>query len=367
MPDSLLPKLLHVIGTRPQVIKLAPLYDALQDAFHQDVLDTGQHYDVALSAQLYVDLQIPEPTYALGVGSGSHTRQTAKMLTGIAAVLEDLRPDVVLVYGDTNSTLAGALACAQLQIPVVHVEAGLRSFNRIMPEERNRVVVDHLCDVLFAPTETAMAQLAREGLAERARLTGDIMVDALSRGRQIVEKTPFNWSKSAWAKHPEDGFTLLTLHRPYNVDDPERLQTILERLAETGWTYLFPVHPRTRNVIEQHHIVVPETIRMLPPVGYLASVRLQMAAERIITDSGGIQKEAYILGKPCITLRPETEWVETVQAGWNLLCDPMARNFIPDIVRFAPVATRPPWFGTHVATNMKTQLRALVAEENTHG
>lgn len=310
-------KVLTVVGARPQFIKAAPVTRVLRERGHDEVLvHTGQHYDDAMSAAFFRDLAMPEPDVNLEVGSGPHGAQTGEIMKRLEPVVWERAPEVVLVYGDTNSTLAGALVAAKAAFAdgrrpwLAHVEAGLRSFNRAMPEERNRVVADHLADLLLAPTPAAMAHLEREGLATRARLAGDVMVDA------------FRWAAGQASEHlPEvarrnPGYVLLTMHRAENVDDPGRLAAWMAA-ADVGRPVIFPVHPRTRERLERAAIAPPREVRMVEPVGFLAMVALESSAMAIATDSGGVQKEAYLAGVPCITLRAETEWVETVEAGWN--------------------------------------------------
>ncbi len=349
--------ILSVIGARPQFVKLAPLSRVLRRAHREVIVHTGQHYDAAMSDQIFADLEIPAPDYNLDVRSGSHGAQTGTMLAALEKVFIDEQPDLVVVFGDTNTTFAAALAAAKLHQRVLHIEAGLRSFNRAMPEEVNRVLTDHCADFLFAPTETAMANLAREGLSRRAYLVGDIMVDsllgrlALARERSdILERTGLE----------AGGYFLLTLHRPYNVDDPRRLGLMLDALGRLGRPVVFPAHPRTRAVLERHALAVPEAVRLLEPQGFLDFVRLEDGAAKILTDSGGVQKEAYLLGKPCLTLRPETEWVETVEAGWNVLADPEDAGFADLVAGFRPPDERPDLFGRSVAEEMVRCIEQIV-------
>ena len=314
-------RILTVVGARPQFVKAAPVSRALR-ARHEEVLvHTGQHYDEAMSAAFFRDLELPEPDLNLEVGSGSHAIQTGEILRRLEPVVLEHEPDGVLVYGDTNSTLAAAVVASKALYPdgrrpwLAHVEAGLRSFNPRMPEERNRIVADHLSDVLLAPTSTAMANLAREGLADRSELVGDVMVDA------------YDWAVQRAGDHlPAEArsigeYVLLTLHRAENVDRAERLAAILDELARVEMPVVFPVHPRTRAAIARSGKSLPASVRAIDPVGYLAMVALETGARAVATDSGGVQKEAYLAGVPCITLRSETEWVETVEAGWNRVVD----------------------------------------------
>lgn len=316
-------KVLSVVGARPQFVKAAPVSRRLRTRHVEILVHTGQHYDDAMSAAFFRDLEIPEPDVNLEVGSASHALMTAEILRRLEPVVLEHEPDVLLVYGDTNSTLAAAVLGAKVAFPgdrrplVVHVEAGLRSFNPAMPEERNRVVADHLSDLCLAPTPAAMGHLEREGLAERAELVGDVMVDAYD---WAAERAAERGAPGPVASEQPD-YVLLTLHRAENVDDPARLAAWMAALADAG-TVLFPVHPRTRAVLARHEIPVPQGVRMIDPVGYLEMVALERGARLIATDSGGVQKEAYLAGVPCLTLRGETEWVETVEAGWNRLVGP---------------------------------------------
>jgi len=347
---------LSVVGARPQFVKLAPLSRALRTRHAETVAHTGQHYDAGMSGRFFDDLGLPEPDHHLGVGSGSQAAQTAAMLTGLEAVFRDEAPDLVLVFGDTNTTLAGALAAAKLGLPLLHVEAGLRSFNRAMPEEVNRVVADHCADLLFAPTPAAVCNLAAEGLAARAVLTGDVMADALA------EHLPVALARSTALERlglEPEGYLLLTLHRPYTVDDPVLLGRVLAAVAEAGPPVVFPVHPRTRKVIEEYDVEVAPPLRLVEPQGYLDFLRLEHAAARIVTDSGGVQKEAYLLGRPCVTVRPETEWVETVEAGWNRLVDPRSPALAEVVATFAPRGPRPDVFGRDVARTMVAEIDAF--------
>jgi UDP-GlcNAc3NAcA epimerase len=313
-------RVLTVVGARPQFIKAGPVTRVLRVAHEEILVHTGQHYDDAMSASFFRDLELPEPDVNLEVGSGSHGAMTGEMLRRLEPVMLDHRPDGVVVYGDTNTTLAAALVASKLVFEggrrpwLAHVEAGLRSFNRRMPEERNRVVVDHLSDLLLAPTLVAMRHLASEGLAAHAELVGDVMVDAQA------------WAAARAGPHLPavarslGRFVLVTLHRAENVDDPERLRRILGGLA-LELPVIFPTHPRTRAVLEREAWPLPANLTLIDPVGYLEMIALEAHAYAIVTDSGGVQKEAYLAGVPCVTVRSETEWVETVEAGWNRVVD----------------------------------------------
>lgn len=307
---------MSIVGARPQFVKLAPFSAEVRRQGHREtIIHTGQHYDDGMSARFFEELQICEPDVNLGVGSGSHGAMTARALEGIEREILERTPDVVVVFGDTNSTLAGALAAAKLHVPSAHVEAGLRSFAREMPEEINRIVADHCADLLLAPNEVAMANLEREGVGGRAVLVGDIMVDALYSARERVPEAAAVLARLGIEPGP---YIFMTVHRAANTDDPARLAGILDGLRG-GPTVVFAVHPRTRKVLEARRTDVPGNVRMVEPLGYFDAVALQASARAVVTDSGGLQKEAYLLETPCITLREETEWVETVELGWNKL------------------------------------------------
>lgn len=310
-------KILTIVGARPQFIKSAPVSFALRQAGHQEyLLHTGQHYDYGMSQVFFDELGLPEPALNLGIGSGSHAQQTGQMLIGIEAALLAEKPDFTLVYGDTNSTLAGALASAKLHIPVAHVEAGLRSFNRQMPEEHNRVLTDHCADLLFCPTQTAVENLAREGITQGVNLVGDTMYDAVLKFGEIARQKSSILEQLSLAPRT---YLLATIHRAYNTDTAGPLGNLFAAFGLIGEPILLPLHPRTRAALERHTIPVPGNVRIIEPVSYLDMLALEQQARLILTDSGGMQKEAYFFAVPCITLRPETEWVETAQSGWNLV------------------------------------------------
>ncbi len=327
-------KVLTVVGARPQFVKAGPVSRALRVRHTELLVHTGQHYDEQMSAAFFRDLEIAAPDVNLEVGSANHGEQTGEMMRRLEPVLLEHEPDWVLVYGDTNSTLAAAIVATKVGFGggrrprLAHVEAGLRSFNRAMPEERNRVVADHLADLLLAPTRAAVEHLAREGLGSRVELVGDVMVDAWQwAAARAGEHLP-----AAAAERP--GYLLVTLHRAENVDDPARLTGLVGAIAaaaaDAGRQVIFPVHPRTRAMLERHEISLPAGVEGIDPVGFLEMVALERAASAIATDSGGVQKEAYLAGVPCVTLRTETEWVETVDAGWNRIT-----GTAPDAVRAA--------------------------------
>lgn len=336
-------KIVSIVGARPQFVKAATVSRALARtaSIREVIVHTGQHYDNNMSGVFFDELGIPQPSYNLGIGSAGQGAQTGRMLEAIENVLLEERPDWLLVYGDTNSTIAGALAAAKLHIAVAHVEAGLRSFNRRMPEEVNRVVTDHLSDLLFAPTSTAVKNLAGEGIdAGKVAMVGDVMYDTALYFRDRAQS-------QSQIRHElglrEGAYVLATIHRAENTDDPARLSAILGGIAEVSQerTVVLPVHPRTRNAIRNAGLQLPDTLRFIDPVSYLDMVMLECGAELIVTDSGGVQKEAYFFRVPCLTLRDETEWVELVQCGWNTLLTPTTGAAVADGIRTALRAGRP--------------------------
>jgi len=310
-------KIASIVGARPNFIKLAPVSREIRRKIDEVIIHTGQHYDYEMDRIFFQELGIPDPDYHLGIGSGTHGRQTGDMLKGIEEIFLKERPDIALVFGDTNTTLAGALAAAKLHIPVAHVEAGLRSFNKKMPEEVNRVLVDHCSDFLFCPTKTAVQNLHKESIFEGVSITGDVMLDILQDCIHIAEK---NSKIMELLDLQPKGYFLATVHRAENTDDPERLENIVEALTSIG-KVIFPCHPRTRKRLEDLHLweELNKKIQVIMPVGYLDMLLLEKNAQKILTDSGGIQKEAYMLKTPCITMRDDTEWLETLEDGWNFL------------------------------------------------
>lgn len=342
-------KIFSIVGARPQFIKLAPLSAALAAAQHREfIVHTGQHYDYAMSEKIFIDLGIRKPDIHLEVGAGNQTVQITQMMLKLETAMMEKTPDLVIVFGDTNSTLAGALIAAKLNVPILHIEAGLRSYNRTMPEEINRIVTDHVSKYLFAPTPTAVNNLNREGLEKATYLTGDIMVDTIKNSIEIALQKS---TVLADLELKKEGYNLLTLHRNYNVDDTKVLEHILNELGKLEEKIIFPVHPRTKKMLSSSYSL-PPNIQLIEPQGYLDFIVLENAAKKIITDSGGIQKEAYILKKACITLRTETEWVETVTEKWNLLINPSDKNVASKISNFNIPEKQLNIFGKNVTDNM---------------
>lgn len=336
-------KIASVVGARPQFIKASVAGRKLRDRFDEVLIHTGQHYDYSMSKAFFEDLSIPEPDFNLEIGSGPHGRQTGEMLAGIERVLIDVCPDLVLVYGDTNSTLAGALCAAKLHVPIGHVEAGLRSFNRAMPEEINRIVADHVSDLLFVPSQTAVDNLSDEGIRSGVTHTGDVMYDAILAAMQPARRRVADVCSELGVEPGK--YALATVHRAENTDTRSNLEEILSGLGSAGLDVVFPCHPRTRAAMEKSRIGLPGNIHLIDPVRYIDAVALQMGAVVIATDSGGVQKEAYWLGVPCVTVRNETEWVETVDAGWNLLVGSDAPKIAEALTGFRPSGERPPVYG----------------------
>ena len=327
-------KVLTVVGARPQFIKAATVSRAFgAGGVHEVLMHTGQHFDANMSDVFFEELDIPRPAYHLGIGGGSHGQNTGRMIEAIESVLLQEKPEWVLVYGDTDSTLAGTLAAVKLHIPVAHVEAGLRSFNRRMPEEINRVLTDHAASLLFAPTRTAVQHLATEGIVgDAVQCVGDVMYDAALYYGQRAQAT------SKILEHlrlQPKAYTLATIHRAENTDDPVRLEAIFKGFAAFAQTIVLPLHPRTRARMASHGMTVSVNVQLIDPVGYLDMVMLEKHAALIATDSGGVQKEAFFHRVPCVTLREETEWVELLEAGWNWLAPPLSSAGIVDAMRDA--------------------------------
>src|SRR5690348_1995391 len=314
----------------------------MRNRHHEFLVHTGQHYDEAMSELFFTQLGLPAPDVNLGVGSGPHGAQTAAMLEGIEAVAIEQRPDWLLVYGDTNSTLAGALAGAKLHIPIAHVEAGLRSYDRRMPEEVNRVLTDHLSRLLLCPGESAVGNLSREGITDGVHVVGDVMYDAYRDNLETALRTVTIMSDLGLR---DGAYHLLTLHRAENVDDPRVLADVMRGVCDSGRAVVFPAHPRTRQALKQYGMEVGGRVRVIEPVGYLEMLVLEAGAEAIVTDSGGVQKEAYFAGRPCITVRETTEWRETVDCGWNRMVGTAPQAIGEAMRSFRPTGERPELFG----------------------
>jgi UDP-N-acetylglucosamine 2-epimerase (non-hydrolysing) len=337
-------KIASIVGARPNFIKCAPLSREIRKVFSEVLIHTGQHYDYEMNKVFFDELNIPEPDYHLDVGSGNHGEQTGEMLKRTEEVLIKEKPDLVLVFGDTNSTLAGALAAIKLHIKVAHVEAGLRSFDKKMPEEINRILTDHCSDLLFCPTETAVENLKKKGIIKAAYLTGDVMVDALKENIEIAERK----SKilNELYLNPKE-YYLATLHRSENTDNFERLKNIVAAFCEIS-NLIFPCHPRTEKYLKQFGLwdKLTREVNAIKPLGYLDMLVLEKNANKILTDSGGVQKEAYIFKVPCITLRENTEWVETVEDGWNVLVGADKEKIITMTNEFEPEGKQRNVFGS---------------------
>lgn len=353
-------KILTVVGNRPQFIKAAAVSGPLRARHEEILVHTGQHHDDTLSRVFFAELGLARPEHELGIAGGSNTSQTSRMLAALEPLLAQVRPEAALVYGDTNSTLAGALSAAQAGIPVVHVEAGMRSFDRTMPEELNRVLTDHLGELLLCSSDTAAENLRAESVAGAVEVVGDVMVDVALRWQPAARER----AEVAAAYGLQSGsYLLLTAHRAGNVDDPERLRALVELIRALPAPVLFPVHPRTR--LRLHDAGLLAALRatggltLTEPLGYVEFSALVCHARAVLTDSGGVQKEAYLAGVPCVTLRANTEWVETVQAGWNTLVDLDARSALAALER-EPPAARPELYGDgHAAERCVEAIEAL--------
>ncbi len=338
-------KILTVVGNRPQFIKAAAVSGPLRERHEEVLVHTGQHHDDSLSRVFFSELGLAQPDRELGIAGASNTSQTARMLSALEPLLADVRPDATLVYGDTNSTLAGALAAAQAQIPVIHVEAGMRSFDRAMPEERNRVLTDHLSELLLCSSGLALENLRAEALADRAIVVGDVMVDVALRWQPAARANadaPAAYGLQAGA------YLLLTAHRAGNVDDLGRLRALAELIESLPTPVVFPVHPRTRARLRDAGLLAgleaTDGLTLTEPLGYIEFTALLCQARGVLTDSGGVQKEAYLAGVPCVTLRDTSEWVETVESGWNTLVDLDADAALAALDR-PPPSKRPALYG----------------------
>lgn len=347
-------RVLSVLGARPQFVKAALLSAEFSRRGVDEVLvHTGQHYDASMSDVFFQQLGIPEPKYNLAVGSGGHGAQTGEMLKRLEPVVQEERPDWVLVYGDTNSTLAGALAAAKLRVPVAHVEAGLRSFNRDMPEEVNRIVTDHVADMLFVPNGGAAEQLAKEGITRGVCVVGDLMVDlALRAAREIPENPPI---LATLGVRPR-AYAVATIHRAANTDDRRTFSRIIEGLRSVAFPVVFPVHPRTKSIALEAGAGTGDNIILCEPQPYMEMMSLVARSCAVFTDSGGLQKEAFVMKVPCVTLREETEWLETLDDGWNVLAGSDPRRIAAASRRLTPVRQGTPYGDGHAAQQIVESL-----------
>lgn len=340
-------KILTVVGARPQFVKAAVLSRLIRsldwrDKFSEVIVHTGQHYDANMSDVFFSEMEIPLPDYNLNIGSASHGKMTGEMLIGIESILFIEKPDLLLVYGDTNSTLAGALAASKIHIPVVHIEAGLRSFNMRMPEEQNRILTDKLSKFLFCPTQQAVINLQNEGVKENIHMVGDIMFDASLHYRKKLKHEFLSKLKS---KYNFEEFVLATVHRAENTDSPENLKEILDAFGSIKDIIILPLHPRTKSKLESLGLKIPDNVIVTDPVSYFEMLELESECNYIITDSGGVQKEAYFFQKPCFTIRTETEWTESVESGWNVITGPNKEKLIKAISEFVKPDTHPELYG----------------------
>lgn len=339
-------RITSIFGARPQFIKAGPISRELRKKNEELIIHTGQHYDINMSKNFFEELDIPQPDVNLGVGSGTHGIQTSKMMSGIEKVLMENDTDLILLYGDTNSTIAGSLVGVKLHIPIAHVESGLRSFNREMPEEINRVITDHISSFLYTPTEIAERNLLNEGIDKKRIIrTGDVMFDAFLYAEKKLD------IQKVLSKYDlvKDNYVLSTVHRPENTDTRNGLLSLFKGLNGSPKPVIIPLHPRTKNYIKkfglEKEISNMGNIKIIDPAGYLDFIALEIGSWKIATDSGGIQKEAYLAGKPCITLRKQTEWVETVKAGWNVIVSSRTKDIIDALENFDPPKNRPNLYG----------------------
>jgi len=335
-------KILTVVGARPQFIKAAAVSNIIRKEHEEILVHTGQHYDENMSKIFFEELKIPKPNYNLGIGSGGHGTQTGAMLIKLEELYIKEKPDMVLVYGDTNSTFAGAVCASKLLIPVAHIEAGLRSFNMNMPEEQNRILTDHISKYLFVPTTSAVKNLSAEGITRGVYNVGDVMYDATLNFTKISKEKSKIMEE---LKISQEEFILATIHRAENTNDINRLRNIIEALNESGQKIILPLHPRTKKYMDDYGLVFKNNIKIIDPVGYLDMISLEMHCTKIVTDSGGVQKEAFFMNKPCITMRDETEWVETVENGWNIVVGTDKAKILDGIVNFKPNKAQQDIFG----------------------
>ncbi|MBS4012377.1 MAG: UDP-N-acetylglucosamine 2-epimerase (non-hydrolyzing) [Bacteroidetes bacterium] len=351
-------KIITIVGARPQLIKAAPLSLKLKERFEEVIVHTGQHYDYELSDIFFNELKIPHPKYNISVGSKSHGHQTGIMLIEIEKILLEEKPDIVIVHGDTNSTIAGALAAVKLHIPLAHNEAGLRSFNRLMPEEHNRVVTDHVADILFVPGENAVKNLAKEGIVKNVYNVGDVMFDSIL----LFEKLSGNSKILDELKVAPKNFYLSTIHRAENTDNISNLVSIFTAFSKLDKKIILPLHPRTKGRIESNNIAIPGNVKVIQPAGYIDMITLMKNAEVILTDSGGIQKEAFYLKTPSVTLRNETEWIETIQLGWNLLAGADTERILEsiDLVKKAEKFDKPVYGNGNTSEKIVEVLKAIL-------
>ncbi len=337
-------KIVSVVGARPQFVKLFPIARAIPTGVNHQIVHTGQHYDESMSQVFFDELQIPRPIINLDVGSGTHAQQTADMMIGLEKSFLETKPDIVLVYGDTNSTIAAALVASKMHIPVAHLEAGLRSFNRSMPEELNRITTDHLSSLLLAPSDTAMRNLLREGLEEISTNIGDVMVDSTLLAKKLI-----NDSNSGF-KPPVSKYIFCTIHRAENTDDPNLLSEIFTNISKSPIQIVLAAHPRVLEKCKAAQIDLMQLgIQVISPQSYLSSIKLVTGASGVVTDSGGLQKEAYLLGIPALTIRSETEWTETLKGDWNYL-DPIGQLVSQDWIN-RPRGERNSFLGDGGAAN----------------
>jgi len=342
-------KLISVVGARPNFVKIAPIIRAIRQSsppIRHLLVHTGQHYDYEMSQVFFEDLELPEPDYHLGVGSGTHAEQTGRIMIEVERVLLQEKPDVVIVVGDVNSTLAAALAAVKVHVPIAHVEAGVRTYDMQVPEEVNRVLTDHVSSLLFAPTQTAVDNLVKEGITKGVCLTGDTMLDSYMAFSAVAEQRSGILSK---LRLERKGYLLATVHRPRNTDDAAKLRDIVGSFASVRETVVFPVHPRTEKCLRQYalydELKMARNMRVVEPVNYLDSIVLTRNAVKILTDSGGLQREAYFAGVPCITLDETTAWMETVDDGWNTLVSSNREKIVDAIKRFEPLGRQRDVFG----------------------